>query len=128
MQSPSCGALLLYVTHKVLVEVPLIQENCSASKNYRMRTCNFNLNLSSEVSSYVWVFANLPIYRKLIYDYISLVFWKPRIFCLVIFGRRYIIFIIKYWPIIIFVSVILKKIKITLIPIYSRGCKKSQRI
>ena len=95
-----------------------IPRNCSVSKNSWLRACNFQLTILD--------FANLPIYRKLIYDYTSLVFWKPRIFCLVIFGRRYIIFIIKYWPIIIFVSVILKKIKITLIPIIHVVAKNSK--
>ena len=36
-----------------------------------------------------WVFTNSPIYRKLINENISLVFWTPRIFCLVLFSRRY---------------------------------------
>ena len=36
-----------------------------------------------------WVFANLPIYRKLIHENIHFVFWKPRIYCLVLFWRRY---------------------------------------
>ena len=42
---------------------------------------NFNCN--------IWVFTNSPIYRKLINENISLVFWTPRIFCLVLFSRRY---------------------------------------
>ena len=42
---------------------------------------NFKLN--------IWVYVNLPIYKKLIHGNISLAFWKPRIFCLVIFWMRY---------------------------------------
>ena len=37
----------------------------------------------------IWVFANLPIYRKLIDDNTYLVFRKPRIICSVLFWRRY---------------------------------------
>ena len=86
-----------------------------------------------------------PFTEKSIHDNISLVFWKPRIFCLVlfwmgynivctykymhlklwfvIFWRRYISFLFINIGIIIFVSVILKKIKIIFIPIYLRCCK-----
>ena len=59
---------------------------------------NIHLNIS--------VFAMLLIYRKLIHDSISLMFWKPRIVCLVLFWRTY------KFGIIIFVSVVLKNIKI----------------
>ena len=68
-------------------------------------------------------FANLPIYRKLIHDNISLVFWKPSIFCLVLFWRRYILYLFINITIIIFVGVILKKIKIIFIHNYLRCCK-----
>ena len=93
----------------------------------------------------VKVFVNLPIYRKLIHDNISHMFWKPRIFCLVLFWMRYkIAFTYKYlhqklwlallWrryisflfiniDIVIFVSVILKKIQITFIHNHLRYCK-----
>ena len=58
------GALLLYVVQEVFIEVPLFQETCSAPKNSWLRACNFQPT--------VLVFANLPIYRNLIHDNISL--------------------------------------------------------
>ena len=104
---------------------------------------NFHLN--------ILVFANLPIYRKLLHDKMSLLIWKPKIFYLVLFWRIYKIlfvhtniriletlvrvilkkiYIILFINIgiIMFVSVILKKIKIVFIPIYLRCCKNSHRI
>ena len=42
---------------------------------------NFNPNICT--------FSNLLIYRKSTHDNISLVFWKSRIYCLVLFWRRY---------------------------------------
>ena len=48
----------------------------------------FNINFHSNFPTNIWLFANLPIYRKLFQDNISLVFCKPKIFCLV-FWRRY---------------------------------------
>ena len=71
--------------------MPLFQETCSAPKNSCLCACHFQVTIT------ILDFANLPIYRKLIPDNISIVFWKPRIFRLVKFWRRYIIFIIKYW-------------------------------
>ena len=70
----------LYVVHEVFIEVPLFQGTCSALCAYNSHP-NFRPN--------TWVFANLLIYRKLILDNISLVYWKPRIYCLVLFWRRY---------------------------------------
>ena len=108
-----------FVTAEPLfIEVPLFQETCSALKNSWLPTCNFQLT--------ILVFANLPIHRKLIHDNINLVFWKTRIFCLVLFWRRYITFIYNIC-IIIFSSAILKKTKINLIPVYLRCCKNSQK-
>ena len=60
----SCGAPLLYVVHEVFIEVPLFQGTCSAMFVYKSHP-NSRRN--------IWVFANLPIYRKL------------RIYCLVLF-------------------------------------------
>ena len=82
----------------------------------------------------VKVFVNLPIYRKLIHDNISHMFWKPRIFCLVLFWmrykivctykylhwnlclvlfwRKYILYLFIKTEIIIFVIAFLKNIKI----------------
>ena len=114
----------------------------------------FNITFQTNFHSNIWVFANLPIYRKWIHNNIRLVFWKPNIFSLVLFCRRYEIvctykylhwklWLVLFWRtyvlflfiflfinigIIIFVSVILKKIKIIFTPIYLRCCKNSQRI
>ena len=112
----------------------------------------FNITFQTNFHSNIWVFANLPIYRKSIHNNICLVFWKPKIFSLVLFCRRYeIVCTYKYlhWKlwlvlswrryvlflfiflfinigIIIFVSVILKKIKIIFIHNYLRCCKISK--
>ena len=59
----------------------------------------------------IWVSANLSIYKKLIHDNISLVFWKQRIFSLVLLLRRSkIIFInvVLILPITVITSLILK--------------------
>ena len=61
-----CRALLLYVMHEVFIEVPLLQETCSALKNSWLCACNFQLT--------ILVFANLPTHRKKIHGNISLVF------------------------------------------------------
>ena len=98
----------------------------------------------------IWNFANVSINRKLYQDNIRLVFWKPRMFCLVLFWmrynivctykythyklwlglfwRRYILFLFINISIIIFVSVILKKIKVIFIPILFALLQNSQRI
>ena len=65
-----CAALVLYVVFEVFIEVLLFQETCTAPKNSRLCACNFHSNFRHNI----WVFANLPIYRKLIHDNISLVF------------------------------------------------------
>ena len=49
----------------------------------------FNITFHPNFHPNIWVLANLPICRKLIHGNISLMFWKPRIFCLVLFWRRY---------------------------------------
>ena len=53
----------------------------------------FNLTFHPNFHPNIWVFANLPIYSKLIHDKISLVFSKPKIFCLVSFWRRLKLFV-----------------------------------
>ena len=47
----------------------------------------FSLTFHPNFHPNILVFQNLPIYRKLIHDNTSLVLWKPRIFCLVLFWR-----------------------------------------
>ena len=49
----------------------------------------FNLTFHPNFHPNIWVFTNLPIYSKLIHGNISLVFSKPKVFCLVSFWRRY---------------------------------------
>ena len=104
----------------------------------------FNLTFHPNFHPNIWIFANLPIYSKLIHDNISLVFWKPKTFCLglfwrrykivcsykhlrqklwlVLFWRRYVLFLVINIGIITSVSVILKKIKFIVIPIYLHCC------
>ena len=56
-------------------------------------------NVTSHPNFYrnIWLFGNLPIYRKLIHDKIGLVFWKPGIFFSVLFWKRYkIVYTYKY--------------------------------
>ena len=109
----SCGALLLYVMHEVFIKVHLFQGTCSA-------LCRYNSH--PIFCPNIWVFANLPVYRKP---------RRPRIYCLVLFWRwykivctcaletlvslickRYRLFLFINNGIIIFISGILKKTKI----------------
>ena len=48
----------------------------------------FNLTFHPTFHPNILLFTNLPIYKKLNYDNITLVFSKPGIFCLVLFWRR----------------------------------------
>ena len=94
-----------------------------------------------------WVFVNLPIYWKLIQDQINHKFSKPRIFFLVLFWMRYnifcaykylhqklwlmfekdILFLIIKIGVMIFVSVILKKMHIIFLHNYLRCFKIPKR-
>ena len=65
----SCGAPHLYVVHEVFIEVPLFQKICSACAPITL-ILTFQTNFHPNI----WVFPNLPIYKKLIHDNISLVF------------------------------------------------------
>ena len=47
----------------------------------------FSLTFHPNFHPNILVFANLPIYRKLIHDNANLVFWKPRIFYWLLFWR-----------------------------------------
>ena len=78
------AALFFCLSFKVFIEVPLFQETCSATKSSWLGACNSHPNFYPNI----WGFKNLPIDRKLAHDNISLVFWKPRIFCLVLLWRR----------------------------------------
>ena len=131
-----CGALRLYVLHEVFIKVLLLQKTCPAPKISGCAPVTFNLILHSNSHPNVWLFANLSIYSKLIHDNISLVFSRPKIFCLVSFWsiykivctykylldklwfvllwRRYVLFLVITIGIIISVSVILKKINLSL--------------
>ena len=71
--------------HESFIEVSLFQETCSAPKNVWLRACTFSLTFHPNFHTNILGFSNLPIYRKLIYDNISPVFRKPRIFYIVLF-------------------------------------------
>ena len=85
MKFPPWRALLLYDAYEVFIEVSLFQKICSAPKNSWCASVTFRLTFHTTV----WVFVNLTVYRKLIHDNISHAFWKPRIFCLVLFWMKY---------------------------------------
>ena len=63
-----CGALILYVVHEVFIEVPLFQETCAGRKIPGCAPVTFSLTFHLNFSPDILVFANLPIYRKLIHD------------------------------------------------------------
>ena len=60
-----CGALLLLFVHKVFIEVPLFQE-ILPRKIPRCAPVTFILTFHPNFHPNILVFANLPIYRKLI--------------------------------------------------------------
>ena len=62
-----CGALHLYVVHKMFIEMSLFQGICSALCPYHSHS-NFHTNS--------WVFENLPIYRKLIHDNLQALYFE----------------------------------------------------
>ena len=126
---------------KCLLKCPYSKKSVLPRKIPGCVTVTFTLTFHTNV----WVFVNLPIYRKLIHDNISHMFWKPRTFCLVLFWmiykivctykylhqklslvllwRRYILLSFINIGIMIFVSVILKKIKIMFTHNYLLCCK-----
>ena len=77
----------------------------------------FNLTFHPNFHPNIWVFANLPIYRKLIHETFAL-----ETLVSVILNRRYVLFLVINIGIIISVSVILKKIKLIVLPIYLHCC------
>ena len=86
-ESFPCGALHLYVAHKVFVEVPRFQEICSAPKMFGCAPVTYILTFHPNFHPNIWVFVTLPIYRKLINGNISLVLkTKNLLFCLVLFA------------------------------------------
>ena len=78
----------MYVVHEVFIKVPLFRE-ILPQKIPGCAPITFNLIFHPNFHPNILVFANLPIYRKLIHDNISLMFWKRRIFDLVLFWRRF---------------------------------------
>ena len=74
----------MYVVHEVFIELPLFQE-ILPRKIPGCAPVTFNLTFHPNFHPNILVFANLPIYRKLIHDNISLVFGKAKIFYLVLF-------------------------------------------
>ena len=65
-----CRALLLYVVHKVFIKVPLFRE-ILPRKIPGCTPITFNLTFHPNFHPNILVFANLPIYRKLIHDNMS---------------------------------------------------------
>ena len=61
----SLRSLLLYDVYEVFIQVPLFQESCSG-----LCACNSHPKFFPNI----WIFANLPIHRKLIHDNVILVF------------------------------------------------------
>ena len=113
---------------KFLSKCPYSKKSVPLRKNPGCKLATFSLTFHPNFHTNILVFANLPIYRKLFHDNISLAFWKPRIFYLVLFWRRYTSVLFINISIMIFVSVMLKKIKIIFTPIHLRCCKNSHRI
>ena len=71
----------------------------------------FNIIFHPNFNPNIWDFANLPINRKFIHGNISLVFWKPKCFCFVLFWRRYkIVCTYKYLHLETLVGITFKKI------------------
>ena len=133
------------MTHmKCLLKCPYSKKSVLPQKIAGCALVTFSLTFHTTV----WVFVNLPIYRKLIHDTIIHVFWKPRIFCLVLFWmrykivcaykylhqklwlvllwRKYISFLFISISIMIVVCVILKKALIIFIHNYLRCCEIPQ--
>ena len=123
-----CGALLLYIVHEVFIEVPLFQETCSAQNNSWLHACNIQLTFNPNLHPSIYVFANLPIYRKLIHDNIlALCFEYQESFVQYYFKGdiKYYLYI-QIYALEPLVSVILNKIKIIFTPIYLRSYENSQ--
>ena len=135
---------------RIFFPVSLFQEPILPRKIPGCTPLTFSLTFHPNFHPIILVFANLMICRKLIHDNISLVFWKGRIFYFVLFWSRNkilfvhiniysietlasvilkkILFLFINISIIIFVSVILKKIKIIIILIYLRCCKYYHKV
>ena len=138
-----CRTLLFYVAHDVFIKVSLFQEICSAQKILGCAHVTFSLTFHTNA----WLFVNLSIYWKLIQDNINHKFSIPRIYFLALFWMRYDIFCAykylhqKLWlifekyilflfikiGIMIFVSVILKKMQIIFLHNYLRCFKIPKR-
>ena len=69
MKTFPCGALLLRIVREVYITVPLFQETCSALCAYDSHPNSSHPNFHPNI----YFFENLPIYRRLIHDNISLV-------------------------------------------------------
>ena len=73
--------------YEVFIKVLLFQETCPFPKKSWLRTCNFQLFiLNFFLISGFFEFTHL---QKINWWNISLVFSKPKVFCLVLFWRKY---------------------------------------
>ena len=67
------GALLFYVVDEVFIEVSLFQETYSTPKKTPGCTpVTLILSFHPDFHRNIWIYANLPTYRKHVYDNISL--------------------------------------------------------
>ena len=67
------GALLFYVVDEVFIEVSLFQETYSTPKKTPGCTpVTLILSFHRDFHRNIWIFANLPTYRKHVHDNISL--------------------------------------------------------
>ena len=67
------GALLFYVVDEVFIEVSLFQETYSTSqKTPGCTPVTLILSFHPDFHRNIWIFANLPTYRKHLHDNISL--------------------------------------------------------
>ena len=67
------GALLFYVVYEVFIEVSLFQETYSTpQKTPGCTPVTLILSFHPDFHRNIWIFANLPTYRKHVHDNISL--------------------------------------------------------
>ena len=106
-----CGCLLFYGVLEVFIKVPYPKKPVLSWKVPGYAPLTLILTFHPNFHPNIWVSANLSIYKELIHDNMSLVFWKQRIFSLVLLLRRSkIIFInvVLILPITVITSLILK--------------------
>ena len=111
LRSPAfvCRAWSVYQSASVPRNLPCSKKSLVVLLQFSTFHTNFHPN--------IWVFANLPIYKKSIHDTFAL-----ETLVRVILNRRYVLFLVINVGIIISASVILKTIKFIVLPIYLHCC------